>query len=173
MSPFSVDHLEIASDAVGRLVAGVGPGQWDAPTPCAEWTVRDLVTHLITVNRAFTAMLTGEEPPVPEDVVAAYRTSAAALRAAYDQPEHSMDGTPGATRLGWRISDLLTHAWDLSRATGQALELPDDLVRQALDFVRTQLAGRQREGRFGPEQPAPSDAHAIDQLSAFLGRTVS
>ena len=31
----------------GELVHSVGAGQWHAPTPCTEWDVRELVTHLV------------------------------------------------------------------------------------------------------------------------------
>jgi uncharacterized protein (TIGR03086 family) len=72
-----------------------------------------------------------------------------------------------------RLYDLLAHGWDLSRATGQLVNLPDDLVEPSLAFAQVQLAGQRREGRFAPAQTAGENADAIERLAAFLGRTVA
>jgi uncharacterized protein (TIGR03086 family) len=181
----SVDQLARVSAVVGDLVTGIRDDQWDAPTPCAHWSVRDLVTHLVTMNQVFAALLNDQTPPehgadpLLDDPAAAYHTSAAAVQAAFNQPgilERSYQGpsgpTTGATRLLWRITDLLTHGWDLAQATGQPVQLPEDLADQALTFAEAQLATQPRAGRFGPAQTTANDAHATDRLAAFLGRHV-
>jgi uncharacterized protein (TIGR03086 family) len=71
-----------------------------------------------------------------------------------------------------RLYDLLTHGWDLARATGQPADLPDDLAEQSLAFVRTQLTEQARAGRFGPAQNARDNAPALERLVAFLGRPI-
>jgi uncharacterized protein (TIGR03086 family) len=83
-----------------------------------------------------------------------------------------MGTTTGAERLQWRIADLLTHGWDLIDATGVVAELPDDLVEQALTFVRAQLPSQPRAGRFADPQPIRDNAPTIDRLAAFTGRPV-
>ena len=180
-----VDDLARASVVVSDLVERTAADQWTAPTPCAQWNVRDLVSHLVGLNLVFVAMLDGS--PVPErgtdhlgaDPAEAYRRSAAALQAAAALPgvlERSQ-ATPlgvatGAERLRWRIADLLVHGWDLGQATGARANLPDDLVEQALTFVRARLPGQPRTGRFDDPQPISDDAPVIDQLAAFTGRPV-
>jgi len=37
--------LDVARQEFGRRLRAVGPGDWDRPTPCAGWNVRDLVEH--------------------------------------------------------------------------------------------------------------------------------
>ncbi len=32
-------------------VRAVGADQWDAPTPCSDWTVRELVNHVVGEDR--------------------------------------------------------------------------------------------------------------------------
>ena len=67
------------------MIAGVRDDQWELPTPCAEWSVRDLVQHLITGNQLFARTVLGEssstEPPGIElranQAAAAYRQPAA------------------------------------------------------------------------------------------------
>lgn len=167
------------------LIEGIAADQWTTPTPCTEWTVRDVVDHLVGMNLVFVAML--EQSPMPErgadhlgaDPAGAYRRSAAALQAAAARPgvlertQATWVGVAtGAERLQWRIADLLTHGWDLVQATGVVAELPDDLADQALTFVRVQLPSQPRTGRFADPQPIPDDAPAIDRLAAFTGRPV-
>ena len=170
---------------MGDLIDRIPAGQWTVPTPCTEWSVRDLVNHLVGMNLVFVAMF--EESPMPErgadrlgaDPAGAYRRSAAALQAAAARPGvlRRSQATPlgvatGAERLQWRIADLLAHGWDLVQATGVAAELPDDLAEQALTFVRAQLPSQPRAGRFADPQPIRDNAPAIDRLAAFTGRPV-
>jgi uncharacterized protein (TIGR03086 family) len=181
----SVGQLDRALAAVGDLIAGVQDEQWSAPTPCSDWTVRELVNHLVGMNLVFAALLREQAPPergsesVGDDLVGAYRESGTAMKAAFDQSgvlERTFHGplgaATGADRLQIRLYDLLAHGWDLAQATGQRAELPDDLAEQALAFVRDQLATQTRTGRFAPAQTIADDAPAIDRLAAFLGRPV-
>ena len=39
-----------ALDAHARFVAGVGDDQWGDPSACDDWTVRELVNHIVTGN---------------------------------------------------------------------------------------------------------------------------
>jgi uncharacterized protein (TIGR03086 family) len=181
----SVDQLARALEAVGQLIAGIRDDQWSVPTPCTEWNVRDLVGHLVGTNRVIAAVLTDQAlpkrgtNPLGDDPVGAYRDSGRVLQAIVDRPgvlERTYQGplgpAIGAVRLNWRIADLLVHGWDLAQATGQPVKLPDDLVAQALIFVRTELPTQSRAGRFDPAQPVDDDAPLLDQLVAFAGRAV-
>jgi uncharacterized protein (TIGR03086 family) len=176
-----------AFEAVGVLVSNVSADQWSAPTPCADWSVRRLVDHLIGMNRVFTALLADAPVPrtpagdhVEEDPVTAYRETAAALLLAFGQPgaldrqyKGPLGTASGAERLQIRLYDLLAHGWDLAHATGQPVELPDDLVESSVAFARMQLAEQSRNGRFGLPRNIDENASAIERLVAFLGRTVS
>jgi uncharacterized protein (TIGR03086 family) len=182
-----VEQLGCAFDAVAGLIGNIRAGQWSAPTPCTDWTVRQVVNHLIGMNRVFAALLANEPPPprpsedhVEDDPVGAYRASAAALQAAFGRPgvlERSYHGplgtATGAERLQIRLYDLLAHGWDLAQATEQPVDLPDDLAEQSLAFAQTQLTEQARPGRFGPAQIVARQAPAIERLAAFLGRPVN
>lgn len=186
-NPLLVDQLARAFDAVGILVSQVTAEQCSNPTPCTEWDVRRLLDHVIGLNRMFTALLLDAPPPLraatdhaEEDPVTAYRDTSADLLSAFGQPgvlERQYRGplgtASGAERLQIRLYDLLAHGWDLSRATGQLVNLPDDLVEPSLAFAQVQLAEQRREGRFAPAQTVNENAAAIERLAAFLGRTVA
>jgi uncharacterized protein (TIGR03086 family) len=144
--------------------------------------VRQLVDHLIGMNRVFAGLLADEPPPrrpaadhIEDDPVGAYRDSAARLQAAFEQRTYRgpLGAATGAERLQIRLYDLLVHGWDLAQATGQPAELPDEVAEQSLAFVRTQLTEQARPGRFGPAQTITEHAPAIERLVAFLGRAVN
>lgn len=179
-----LDQLARAFAAVEVLVAGVQPEQWSGPTPCEDWTVRRLVGHLTGMNLVFAALLADETPPrqgaapAGADPGTAFRTSAAALQAAFAAPgvlERSyaspMGSATGAERLQIRLYDLLAHGWDLATATGQPIVLPEDVAERSLTFVRGQLTDQARPGRFDPARPTAAGASAVEQLVAFLGRS--
>src|SRR5215211_4409658 len=166
--------LATALDDAGRLVAGIRPGQWELPTPCQEWTVRQLLGHVVGGNRLVAGVLRGEPLPDPEelrrraggdqlgdDPTGAYRDSAAGLLAAFRAPgvlerAHTIPaGTlPGPAVLHVRTVEALVHGWDLAVATGQPVPFADELADGELAFSRN-LLGRIPPGRqpFQPSQP--------------------
>ncbi|WP_417234001.1 TIGR03086 family metal-binding protein [Arthrobacter sp.] len=178
-----IEPLVRAHLAVEPVVRGILPEQFGLPTPCTEWSVRDILGHLTGLNQVFVALLTGQAPPprgqdpLGDDPIGAYLDSAAALEAAFGQPgalERVFAGplgdATGAERMKIRIYDLLAHGWDLAQATGQHLEVPDDVAEASWEFARTQLGDGPRAHRFREPQPVDDDAPAIDRLVAFLGR---
>ncbi len=187
MTMTPVDQLSAALDAVGELIAGITPGQWSRPTPCTDWDVRALVTHVTHGNHLFAAALAdGASPPEPEraeaddndDPVAAFRDSAEAVVAAFARPgalartvQVPFGTVPGAVAVHLRLTEVLVHGWDLAQATGQDAAFPEDLAEQELAFTRDALAALP-PGRspFAPPTPAPDSAPALDRLAACLGR---
>ena len=178
-----LDDLARAGVVAGDQIDRIASEQWTAPTPCTDWSVRDVVAHLVGMNLVFVAMF--EQGPMPDrgvdrlgdDAAAAFRRSAAALQAAAARPgvletsqETAVGVATGEDRVRWRIVDLLVHGWDLARATGTAYEPPEDLVEDSLTFARGQLPGQPRAGRFADPQPVGDDASAIDRLAALTGR---
>lgn len=120
----------------------------------------------------------------PEPVTAradwrgAFAAETAALVDAWAAPG-AEDGTTGMRDLPAKVvgrmvlGDLVIHAWDLARATGQDYT-PDPAVVDDLLAVFAQLAptGR-RTGAFGEEHPLPgggAGASAWDRLLALTGR---
>lgn len=184
-TPTPTDQLSWALGATAGLVAGVRDDQWTGPTGCPDWTVRELVNHLVGGNLAFAAVLTDQIPPdraadrLGDDPIAAYHHAGEMLVAAFAQPG-VLDrvvtvpaGTvPGIAALHLRITELLVHGWDLAHATGQATTvLPPDLAEAEHAFSVGKLDDLPPGRRpFAPPQPAAADLPAIDRLAALLGR---
>src|SRR5579875_1228095 len=53
--------LAQALDQASRVIACIQPAQLSLPTPCAEWTVQDIVTHLLVGLRRTRARIDGED----------------------------------------------------------------------------------------------------------------
>jgi uncharacterized protein (TIGR03086 family) len=178
------DRALAGADAV---VAGIKPGQWDAPTPCTEMDVRAVVNHLVSGHLTFAALARSEAPPergadqLGDDPLEAFRRSGREMREAFAAPGVlEMEFTapfgtaPGSALVHVRIVELLAHGWDLARATGQDLDFPEDLAERTLAATRHQLVTRPEgpEAPFAPEVKVPEEAPAIDRLAGFLGRPV-
>jgi len=180
-----------ACAATGDVVAAVGADQHDLPTPCTEWTVRDLLNHLVGTLVLGRALL-ADAPPGPgaaapgglppgdvlgDDPLAAYRTGAAALLAAaagdaLSRPHATPLGElPGTVLAGFTTLDIAVHGWDLARATGQDAILDAAVAAPVLAFARQALSDDMRAPRIGPAVPVAGTAGVTDQLVAFLGRT--
>jgi uncharacterized protein (TIGR03086 family) len=187
MTSGPVGQLSAALETTGQLIASVRTDQWSEPTPCSQWNVRDLVGHLVAGNALFARALGSSEPEPDreagqdDDLLPAYRASAAALAGAFEQPgvlekivTVPFGTVPGFVALHLRITEVLVHGWDLARATGQPATFADDVAKQELAFSRKALGDVPPDrSPFAPPQPVADDAPAIDRLAACLGRDVA
>jgi uncharacterized protein (TIGR03086 family) len=170
-----------AQDIFAGVLANVRPEQLGAPTPCTEWTVGDLIEHVVGGNERV-GQWAGvyERPPArPAGLVEAHRAGAAAAQEVFARPgsmtamfELPFGRLPGSVVIGMRSTDVLTHAWDLAAATGQSTDLDPELATHLLAAARERVRPDFRgPGRpFGEEQGCPSERPPADQLAAFLGR---
>ncbi|MFG3505120.1 TIGR03086 family metal-binding protein [Streptomyces sp. NPDC047821] len=179
-----------ALDLFGARVHAVRPDQWDAPTPCTDWTVRDLVNHL-TAEQLWVVPLVRERRAVAElgdafegdvlgdDPVAAWDRAAAESREAFLEPgalertvQLSSGPTPATAYCSQMTSDLVIHAWDLSRGIGADERLPGDLVGFTVDAVSPYADSLAGSGLFAPRLEPPPDADEQTRLLAMVGRAV-
>jgi uncharacterized protein (TIGR03086 family) len=175
----------------GTIIENVKPSQLDDPTPCDNFDVRALLSHLVgAVNRAATFGEGGDGLAVPAraDGVPddgwpdAFRQASDRARAAWAD-EAKLDRmvrvpwgeVPGRGALSGYVQEVLTHGWDLSKATGQPTELAPDLAEFALAFAHRALPpDLDRTGDdvpFDPPTTAPAASGPYTQLAAWLGRT--
>lgn len=183
----TTETMERAMEVAKGVLANVRPEQFDDPTPCASWKVRDLVNHLVGGSHWFAASMEAGEAPGGDpsdlasgDFVASYEEGVKKAVAAFGAPgaQDKMValpfGTmPGSAFMGIATTDTFTHAWDLAKATGQSTDLDPDLAEQLLAGARMFISDSFRGAEpmpFGPEREAPEGATAADRLAAFLGR---
>ncbi|CKL84886.1 TIGR03086 family protein [Mycobacterium tuberculosis] len=172
-----------AQDAFAALLANVRADQLGGPTPCSEWTINDLIEHVVGGNEQVGRWAASPiEPPArPDGLVAAHQAAAAVAHEIFAAPggvsatfKLPLGEVPGQVFIGLRTTDVLTHAWDLAAATGQSTDLDPELAVERLAAARA-LVGPQFRGPgkpFADEKPCPRERPPADQLAAFLGRTV-
>src|SRR5436309_1900526 len=172
-----VDALDQTFTHTRQVIAGVAPAQYGDKTPCSEWTVKDLLEHMIGVVAGLGAAAAGQ-PPAPfelgADPAQQFADASSSAVSAWRQPgvlDRVVDGgagsMPGQVYAAINLLDTATHTWDLATATGQPVELPEPVAAAALEASRMIVNDELRPGRFDAEQPAPSGASTTQQLVAF------
>jgi uncharacterized protein (TIGR03086 family) len=190
MAVFSpVELLELFQRAQAQFtdrVDAVAPDQWEDPA-LPEWTVADLVAHLITEALWVPPLLAGEpyvEGRFPEDTTdllgddpfIGWETAADGALSAFAEDDafvrtvHLSRGPTHATEyIEEMIADLTVHAWDLAHATGGDTELEGELVTAALVYAE-RLPEEGVPGLFDPPLDVSASATPQQRLLARFGR---
>jgi uncharacterized protein (TIGR03086 family) len=170
------------------LIATTLPECLSGPTPCTDYDVRSLMSHLVAVLRRITAVAQGvplsatprEVTGVPDDGWDEAATRALEDLEAVWSDDAVLDrrlelpfGTmPGRVALVAYTAEVTTHTWDLGVATGRTVPWDDDVVGAALAAVREVLPPGIRLPAipFADEVHVPDDAPLIDRLVGWQGR---
>lgn len=162
-----------------------GAADLDAPTPCAEFDVRELLGHLVaTVERARVIGEGGDPRTVPvvvrglTDPAGAYAEASAKALAVWSD-DALLDreltvpwGTaPGRGVVWGYLNETLVHGWDLAVATGQDPEADPALAAAVLAVVPHFLPEEPRGGPvpFAPAVPARPGAGPTERLANWSG----
>jgi uncharacterized protein (TIGR03086 family) len=172
---------ELIAEAVPptlAVVRAIRPDQLDARTPCHEWTVRQLVDHLLEWGPALVAA-------ARKELVTPAQAGATDLESHFEQLKEAWSGPTawtGVTRLGGPmelpaamiggmvLGEVVVHGWDLAEATGQNPEWPAGLLDFLYDEVaKTAEMGREM-GAYGPPVPVPDIATKLHRILGLTGR---
>jgi uncharacterized protein (TIGR03086 family) len=166
---------------LGGVIGGIGPDQLDLPTPCGEFTVRDVLEHMIGGATMFASAYRGDAPAaaVTDDPIAAVQTALGDLGAAITTPgaldqtiEAPFGAIDGESFARFIVLDGLVHGWDMATATGQAYDPPPELVAAVDGFAHQVVDGLRDSPAFGPAVAPPSGCTPIEALAAYTGRSV-
>lgn len=167
----SVEVLASALDQASEVLGAVSPDQLSEPTHCGDWTVGDLMAHIVATPGHFITMARGEQPDwsakpeLPSDWTATFRSGADDLLAMW---RSNSEASPQS--IDWQTAEFAVHTWDLVRATGQDRELDPRVAERGLDFMSASLTEENRGDAFGPAVEVDDDAAVYDRLVAFAGR---
>ncbi len=173
-----VERHRRACDGLSRVAHAVPPGSWWAPTPCTEWTARDVVEHVIGFHEFLLLRPLGVRAQRPRDDAAARwdATSVALFTAlAADGVLDRATELPGGgnstprAMIGALTTDVLVHTWDLARAARAPAALDEELCARGHTALR-ESEFRRDPAMFGPEVAIGEHASAADRLVAFYGR---
>lgn len=136
-------HIDTERASLADLLAELTPAQWDTPSICPGWRVREVAAHVISspqtrfwpvlrgMARArgdFNRMIFDEARRAatqytPEQIVAQYHEHAGSRR-----------HPPGTTPVD-PLLDVLIHGQDIARPLGIHREIPADAARVAADRI--------------------------------------
>jgi uncharacterized protein (TIGR03086 family) len=155
----------------------VTDSQWEKPTPCDEWNVRQLVDHTLSWQ-AEGGRLIGAGTAPGDD----WERIRAAFDALLSDPSRltgnvpEFAGIPKQDLAAFLIGDLLIHSWDLARSIGADETLPPDTVEattMGLHHVPPDLLrGTNPLGQkmMAAAVEVPAGASAQQKMLAFTGR---
>lgn len=185
-----MDLLDAHAQAMAvfdRAAHSVRRSDWNSPTPCTDWSVRDLVNHLVVEQLWVPDVLAGrtvdevgdkfDGDQLGDDPLRVWERSSKAARAAWlepgavDRTVHLSFGDADAAEYGWQMTtDLAVHGWDLATALGEDAGIPDELAGALLAYLEPQVAAWSGTGMFAEPVPVPGDAPAAARLVGLLGR---
>jgi len=182
------DQLSYIIPTISSVVDRIQVMQMDDPTPCENFTVHDVLDHMMVLGGTFTYWFRGEEAPeltapgvygwvpsqefreVMDDLLAAIK-SPGALDRTIESPVGTMSGESFARLVAL---DGLLHGWDLATATGQRFEVPAAVIDAVADFAQAALTDDLRDGdTFKNARDAGPGASPIERVAAFSGRRVA
>ena len=183
----AIEMYRRSVEEFGQRVMAIGAGDWPHPTPCTEWSVRDLVRHLVyeelwtppllagatlaEVGDRFEGDILGDDPQVAWKEAAAHAVAAATPGTLSRTVHLSFGDFPGREYLGQLTADHTIHAWDLARGLNADDRLDPELVQFVYDFMAPQADQWAAAGVFAPAVDVPADADVQSKLLALSGRT--
>ena len=191
----TTSSLRRAGDGFTGLVAEVDADQWGLPTPCPDWSVRQLVGHVVASSAMAAALLRGasrnaaiallgvdELGDDPFDAACRILDDQARAFEEVDQNleelrcDHPAGPMTARQLLDFRVGDLVVHTWDLAVAIGADTALDPDLVEQVWGAMRPMAPFIGQLGVFGAgpsgrlDDEAPLQARLLDLTGRRPGR---
>ncbi|GAA4547619.1 maleylpyruvate isomerase family mycothiol-dependent enzyme [Pseudonocardia xishanensis] len=128
---------------VADLLAGLTEPEWETPSLCRDWRVRDVAAHLAltprspSVSRILVAGVRarGDFDAVNRDLAVAHADRPGADLADELRRDAESRSKPAITTLDNLVMDTLVHIQDIAVPLGRAVPMPPDGARAALDRV--------------------------------------
>jgi uncharacterized protein (TIGR03086 family) len=176
-------HAEALTLAAAHIVP-LRPADMSRPTPCAGWSLADLLAHMVGQHRGFAAAVrAGDAPaaafrPVPYDALA-WQDSVRELRDAFAAAELTATAViveltptplPVQQIVAAQLIDTVVHTWDVAQSVGLDFTPPTELVT-----ATAAIAAAIPDRAFGPGRAVaerlPADAGDTWQRTlAVVGR---
>lgn len=118
------------------------PAQWDTPSLCSKWTVRDVLAHLsatasMSPGKFFVGMARSgfNFAKFSKGQLAQHRgPDPAATLADFRSLQHCTSAPPGP-KVSW-LGEIVIHGADIRRPLGISHTYPPEAVRQVIDFYK-------------------------------------
>lgn len=186
------EAMKHSSDLAASVIAGTQPDQHDAPTPCTDFSVADVINHLAFAFEMARRSGVREDwdpswsadsiapaldgVPAAEWAAVCGREAPRTARAWSEPTAWDGDSTMGSAAMPAAVvgsmmtAELVIHGWDLATATGQSYDPPADVVQAAIAGVEPMLGMGRDGGWYGAEVRVDDSAPALHRLLAMTGR---
>ncbi|MET7821109.1 TIGR03086 family metal-binding protein [Micromonospora zamorensis] len=186
MTTQTSDLLAAAAPRTVDVVRGIADDQFDLPTPCRDYVVRDLLNHLFEVVVNFQELAVKrpvEWAEKPDHLGDGWRDRFEAetgrLVAAWSDPSTLEGVSPGMGMPqtvigGMALLDLTVHGWDLAVATGQPYQPAPEAVAELHGLVEQLGPTARKMGVFADPLPTPTrtpDLAPTPDLAHLLTQT--
>jgi uncharacterized protein (TIGR03086 family) len=167
----------------GAKVHAVPADRWSHSTPCTDWSVRDLVNHVVGEHLWVAHLMNGEtiaqvgdrydgdvlgESPADAWEAAAIESSKAWQNTSPDQiVQLSFGDTPALEYGEQMLLDLVIHGWDLARGAGLSEAFEPAAAAHVLGYLELNAEQWRAAGAFGAAAEVGSD----DPAAKMLGLT--
>ncbi|MEP7204751.1 MAG: TIGR03086 family metal-binding protein [Candidatus Saccharibacteria bacterium] len=172
-----------------RVISRVTPQDYARPTPCTDWSVLQLVSHILyelywtadivsgkkikEVGTRYDGDLIGTNLQTSWLVASNRATNAIEQADNKDKARLSWGTSTVGYYLKQAAVDQLVHAWDLSTALGAPIRFDDDVSRVLYDYAMANGDQISKTGLFAPEVKVTGDADIQTKILAMYGRDVA
>lgn len=172
-----------------RRVTAITEDEWDNATPCTEWSVRDVVNHVVVEDlwapgllagktideiggvEAFDGDRLGSDPKRSWSDAAQQALASVRREGAMEITTHlSFGDFPGSFYAQQLLSDHVIHAWDLARGIDADDHLDEELVTYVYEIMSPYAESLSQSGSYGTVVGVPDDADPQTKLLALAGR---
>jgi len=181
--------LEPPARQLITLAEAVTDDMLPAPTPCGDYTVRDLLAHVMGLTIAFRDAAakagTSAQDAVPGRAALDddWRDQLPGRLLAMAAAWHAPQAWEGLTKVGGGtmpapivgqagLNELVIHGWDLARATGQPYGCDEASAHASAEFLSLASAAAEpgQRGPFGPAVDVPPGAPVLVRAIGLSGR---
>lgn len=161
-----------------HVLRGIGEDALGEATPCTEFTVGQLETHLLGSLTSLIGLAGGTLAPDTADDLES-RIADAAQQTVETWMDRGLEGTvqagpqdlPAPIAAGILSVEFLAHAWDFASATGQTVAVSDEVAGYVLSLAVQIITPELRDSAgFDPAFSIGADAPSLARLVAFCGR---
>ena len=185
----ALDALAVRASV--ELASRARPADMAGPTPCADWTLHGLISHMAAQHCGFAAAAAGDGNParwrlrrLGDDPVADYGAAAETVLAAFSAPGVLDRQFPlpelaagslfdAGQAISFHFVDYVVHSWDVAMTLGLEARFTPGLLDMALRVAHAVPDGDHRlapGSAFAPVVAWPGGP-VLDRIVAVLGRS--
>jgi len=175
LDPITAGYAALA--AIQPMLRGLTAEDRPKPTPCPELTCHQMAVHLMESMIGLGGMA-GVALAIPEEGSLESKISWLADGALTGWRERGLDGMvtdpagreiPAAFGPTVIVIELLLHGWDMAQASGQTIEVSDEVIGYVAELGRQVIDGG-RGSAFADEISPVDGTSSLDRFAAFSGR---